>query len=54
MNQAMIIEIIVFAVILISGLVTSIILKRKLREYDGMGEVKREVQGRKPAPRKIL
>lgn len=54
MNQAMIVEIIVFAVLFVSGLVTAFVLKRKLRDYDGMGEVRREVKGRKGNPGKRL
>ena len=54
MNQFMVIEIIVFAIALLVGLIVMLVLRRKLKDYDGMGEVKRETKRQKKPPKKIL
>lgn len=54
MNTAMIIELIVFFVLLLAGLALAFYLRRQLEKYDGMGEVKKDVPGRKKPPAKTL
>ena len=49
MNQFMVIEIIVFAIALLVGLIVMLVLRRKLKDYDG-----RETKGQKKPPKKIL
>ena len=41
MNSIMVVEIIVFGVLLLAGLFVMLFLRHKLKQYDGMGEVKK-------------
>ena len=41
MNAIMVVEIIVFGVLLLAGLFVMLFLRHKLKQYDGMGEVKK-------------
>ena len=54
MNTAMIIELVIFAVLALGGLALSFYLRRKLEEYDGMGEVKKKTDRRKTPSDKTL
>ena len=54
MNRFMVIELIVFSGAVLLGLFSMFVLRRKLQEYDGMGEVKRKTEGRKRPPEKVL
>ena len=54
MNLYMIIEILIFVVLLLAGLILMAVLRRKLRQYDGMGDIKKKVEGRKQPPKRVL
>ena len=45
MNSIMVVEIIIFGVLLLAGLFVMLFLRHKLKQYDGMGEVKKEKIG---------
>lgn len=47
MNTAMIIELIIIVVLASVCVISHVLLRKKLREYDGMGQVKKEVAHRK-------
>ena len=54
MNRIMIVELIVIGVLLLAGLITMLYLRHKLKDYDGMGEVKKpDEDGTKP-PKAVL
>ena len=54
MNGIMVVEIIIFLVALLAGLIVMLLLRHKLKQYDGMGEVKRMENGQKQPPKSIL
>lgn len=54
MNKIMIVEIIIFVILLLAGLIIRYILRKRLENYDGMGEVKRMEEGGKQPPKSIL
>lgn len=49
MNTALMIEIAIFAVLIAGGILLTIRLRRILRSYDGLGEIKKETP-RRPKP----
>jgi len=54
MNGIMVVEIIIFLAALLAGLIVMLLLRHKLKQYDGMGEVKRMENGQKQPPKSIL
>ena len=54
MHSIMVIEIIVIAIALLAGLVITLVLRKKLKDYDGMGEVKKGKIGKNKPPKKVL
>ena len=54
MNMIMIVEIVIIAAFLSAGLIIWLVLRHKLKEYDGMGQVKRMDEEGKEPPRIVL
>lgn len=54
MNTAMIIELVIITVLALVCIIVLVALRKKLKEYDGMGEVKKRVAHRKPPSDKII
>ena len=54
MNTAMIIELVIITILALACVIILATLRKKLKEYDGMGEVKKSVARRKSPSDKTI